>query len=385
MDVTKAYDSINHELLLAKLNKMGIRGVAGKLLESYLCGRKQKVRLSNGVTSQERMVKEGVPQGSALGSILFIAFTNDLPNRVEENGLFLYADDTNLLEHNKEIEVIADRLQRKTKLVIEWHDLNGLKINAEKSALILFMNESSSKKHLGDNFNIQINEVKITPQPHIKYLGLIMDTHLKWNEQINDIIKMLNKSIPMLIKMRNKLSEKNRKLVYNAIIESRISFTIDIWGNANKTLMGMMQRKQNVILRIIFNKKRTENIQGWMKKNKILDVYAMNLNKNTKNVWKKLNSRSLTEIWKLKEKINRYQVDTRNSEVRSLEILRWNTEKAKRSHCRRMIQVANLLEKEGEAKIKPITNRDKNNIYPKEKIRSWWNNQEQEVLISKFW
>lgn len=212
-----------------------------------------------------------------------------------------------------------------------------------------------------------------------------MDTHLKWNEQINDTIKMLNKSIPMLLKMRNKLNEKNRKLIYNALIESRNSFTIDIWGNANKTLMSRMQRKQNVILRIIFNKKRTENIQRWMKKNKILDVYAMNLNKNTKNVWKKLNSRNLTEIWKLKEKINRYQMDTRNSEVRSLEILRWNTEKAKRSHCRRMIQIANLLEKEGETKIKPITNRDKNNIYPKKKIRAWWNNQEQEVLISRFW
>ena len=143
LDLSKAFDTISHDILLYKLNYYGLCGKCYQLLTSYLANRRQFVSV-NGVTSEVKPCNLGVPQGSILGPLLFIIYINDLPLSLEQTGCLLYADDTTLFCGSDDIYSLCNQLTADLNLLSSWLNANRLVLNINKSNFVVF----SLKKYL---------------------------------------------------------------------------------------------------------------------------------------------------------------------------------------------------------------------------------------------
>ena len=174
IDLQKAFDTVNHDILLKKMNHYGFRGKINEWLRSYLCERNQKV-IINGISSESRFIHHGVPQGSVLGPILFLLYINDLHNCIKNSTTFHFADDTNLLNisHNYKKEVNKD-----LKSLVQWLKANKISLNNDKTELIYFHKVNNTIPT--DNM-IKLNGKKLYPSKKIKYLGVYLDETLSSN------------------------------------------------------------------------------------------------------------------------------------------------------------------------------------------------------------
>lgn len=230
-----------------------------------------------------------------------------------------------------------------------------------------------------------VKNEKVIMQDSIKYLGVTIDRHINWKEQSNNILKELNAFIPLIYKIRNKLSKENKKLIYLSMIENKISYSIDIWGAANKTNMKKIQRKQKVILRILYNKGRRDEITELMRENKFLNVYAITLNKLTKIAWRTLRCKEKRDRMNIREIKRDGKPITRKTGQRGVKQEICRTEREKRSVKTRIRKIINQLEEEGQEKIHILSNAEKEEKYPKRDIKTWWNEKVKEDLVSNYW
>ena len=139
LDFSKAFDTVNHKILLEKLYHFGIRDKAYTWLKSYLCDRNQFVSY-NGFKSSERTITCGVPQGSILGPLLFLIYINDLSNNCKFARPFLFADDTNLFHHSKDPQNLQEELNYDLENISEWLKANRLSLNIKKTHYMVFTN-----------------------------------------------------------------------------------------------------------------------------------------------------------------------------------------------------------------------------------------------------
>ena len=178
LDLSKAFDCLNHNILLKKLEKYGIRGLPLKLFQSYLSNR-QQFTIVNGVSSDMMKITCGVPQGSTLGPLLFIIYTNDLPQATKLQ-VRLFADDTNLTasHHNENLleKIVNTELQK----ISNWMKINKLSINYNKTEYIMITNKRRRAK-----FNLKIDNNIINQNTCVKYLGIMIDDSWKWESQIH--------------------------------------------------------------------------------------------------------------------------------------------------------------------------------------------------------
>jgi retron-type reverse transcriptase len=144
LDLSKAFDTINHRILIQKLEHYGIRGVAQLWFQNYLTNRKQIVKY-NQVRSKEMLIQTGVPQGSILGPILFLLYMNDIENCSKQLSFVLFADDTNIFYSNKCIKTINEIMQTEINKVAEWLNVNKLSRNTNKTKFILFRSSNKNQ------------------------------------------------------------------------------------------------------------------------------------------------------------------------------------------------------------------------------------------------
>ena len=179
LDFSKAFDTVNHEILLDKLYHYGVRGCAHKWFSSYLTDRQQFVTY-NGMKSQNQVIKCGVPQGSILGPLLFLIYINDLATVCKNTFPILFADDSNLFISGRDSDLIMKTLNEELKEISLWLKANKLSLNIKKTHFMIF----SSKNKAHPNVYINIDGETISENSKTKFLGVIIDNKLCWKDHI---------------------------------------------------------------------------------------------------------------------------------------------------------------------------------------------------------
>ena len=179
LDYSKAFDVLDHETLLKKLDHYGIRGVALEWFRSYLCNRSQYVTL-NGTYSSSMPIVYGVPQGSILGPLLFVIYINDLPGISDFAKFILYADDANILISGTTLEEIQFKANQLISRLVDWVGANGLSLNLKKTCYMIF----TRKRIDFSGFNLSIDNTVIERKTEARFLGVIVDEKLTWQKHI---------------------------------------------------------------------------------------------------------------------------------------------------------------------------------------------------------
>ena len=245
IDLKKAFDTVNHEILLLKLEHYGIRNAALKWFRSYLTDRKQYVYLS-GVNSEVKSISCGVPQGSVLGPLLFLLYINDLPNISKKLKFFLFADDTNIYFESDNPTDLEKIMNKELGKLFEWLCLNRLSLNISKTNFIIFQSKNKPKV----NVTILINKKAIEEVKCVKYLGVLIDSQLTFRNHIDELTKKISRAIGVLYKLRPYVTTKILTNVYYAIVYPFLLYGIVIWGNASVNLINPIHILQKKFVRM---------------------------------------------------------------------------------------------------------------------------------------
>ena len=197
IDFSKAFDMVDHSILLKKLEHYGIRGLALKWLESYLSDRKQFVSI-NGTDSETLVMDYGVPQGSILGPLLFIIYINDIPEIAQYAKFILYADDANIILTANNIDEINSQLKNLTSDLLKWTEHNGLALNLKKTNYMIF----SRTKNIELPEPLIISETLIEHKREARFLGVIMDESLDWSRHVNAVQSKMSRFVGIMYKMK---------------------------------------------------------------------------------------------------------------------------------------------------------------------------------------
>ena len=245
LDLAKAFDSVDHEILLSKLPKYGIRGNILNFFKSYLTSRSQFVKIGR-TESSALPIKFGVPQGSILGPLLFLLFINDLPN-ASNFFIKLFADDTFLCAQNKDIELLETEVNGELVKVNRWLVANKLTLNIGKSKFMIITN----KKLKSYTPSVKINGKPLKCCDHYKYLGVIFDKNLSWKPHIEYICKKVSKACGSLASLRYCVNIDLLREVYHSLIHSYLRYGILVWGNASESNLQPLKCLVNRAVRIM--------------------------------------------------------------------------------------------------------------------------------------
>ena len=286
VDFQKAFDTVNHKILLYKLSHYGIRGTANKWFTSYLTDRKQFVSI-NGTNSAEANINHGVPQGSVLGPLLFLIYINDLHQCIKNSNTFHFADDTNLLYiPDKKIRNrnLNRRLNIDLKSLNHWLLANKISLNSTKTELIYFRKKNKIIPHL----NIKLNGVKLQPSHAIKYLGLTFDEHLTFNNHINILNAKLKRSNNLIALSRHYVPLNLLKQIYFGQFQSHLMYGCQVWGSKIKPSSQTFVLQKKALRLISFKNKRAHSDplfkeHGIMKLNDLITTNNVTFVHNTLN------------------------------------------------------------------------------------------------------
>ena len=243
-DYSKAFDCVEHNILLSKLKHLGVRGKAYSLIESYLKDRKQRV-FYNGNYSEPISIKYGVPQGSVLGPLLFAIYLNDVLNVCKNLDLSLFADDKAGVISDQCTATVIRALNAELKLLYDWVLANRLSLNMDKTVFMIFSHLPSYNL----NPPVVIGTSYIKQVYHTKYLGVTIDYQLKWNEHINLLSRKLSKICAILYRIRQKLTDDALKLLYYGLVYSKMIYGIVFWGGTWNTHLETIILSQKRIIR----------------------------------------------------------------------------------------------------------------------------------------
>ena len=275
LDLSKAFDTLGHKILLHKLYLSGIRGKAYEWINSYLSNRKQITALpedlnrtnkpkqhfnrlisANGkeVYSTEKNCKCGVPQGSVLGPILFLIYINDLPKNIKIATPLLFADDTNLLFKNKNLENLEMSINQELKIINDWFRANKLSLNANKTKYILFHTKQKAKSITP--INLILSETSIERVQTTKFLGIALNENLSWEPHINTVASKIGYALYHMYRLKHELPTSTLKLLYHGLIHPHLTYGLLTWGSCSITNKQQFERLE------ILQKKAVRMITG---------------------------------------------------------------------------------------------------------------------------
>ena len=239
LDLSKAFDTLDHTILLKKLSYYGIIGNSANLIQSYLTNRQQFVEF-DGVQSTYLPVTTGVPQGSILGPLLFIIYINDLSNATNMFRILMYADDTTLsttLNTTEDTNNITN-INNALKEIDLWLKLNKLSLNIDKSQYMIF----HSKQKRYEKPKIMIEETEIEQVETFNFLGLTIDQHLTWKPHTSKISSKISRAMGIINKLKHFLPLHVKKILYSSLVLPHLNYNLILWGHHSERIFKLQKR-----------------------------------------------------------------------------------------------------------------------------------------------
>ena len=240
-DLSKAFDCLNHDLLIAKFEAYGFNNEALIFIQDYLSNRSQRTKV-NSEYSLYRDIKHGVPQGSILGPLLFNIFLNDIFLFVKDSKITNYADDNTPYATEDSIEKLLETLEKETNILLEWFNFNEMKSNTDKCHLIIVNNQDKS---------IKIGKDVITSETRVKLLGVTIDNKLNFNEHVDNICKKANNKLHALARIAKYLSPEKLRILMKTFIESQFNYCPLTWMFHSRQLNSKINKLHERALRLV--------------------------------------------------------------------------------------------------------------------------------------
>lgn len=245
LDFSKAFDTVNHDILLLKLHHMGIRGSVLGWFRSYLTNRSAYVSLG-GVKSERVDLTMGVPQGSVLGPVLFNLYINDMSKSCGPLNCIHYADDTTLYLSHSSAVVLSSLISDSLKSLECWLQANRLSLNVNKTSYMVISNLCN------DNFSpVFMGNVELNRVLSCKFLGLTIDSNLNFKLHVDNICKRIGRNIGIIYRIRSFVNSNVILCLYFSLIYPFLSYVVPAWGNSNSFNRDRISRLQRRVLRLL--------------------------------------------------------------------------------------------------------------------------------------
>ena len=270
LDLSKAFDTINHKILLHKLDHYGIRGTALNWFMSYLTGRTQQVCYNGVASSNINEINLSVPQGSILGPLLFIIYVNDFPNCLKYGTSLSFADDTSIFISGKTARTLFDKGNDELCNIDNWLVANKLFLNANKTKCVYF--KTANSKTPPSDLNLVIRNIPIERVSSVRVLGTIIHENLSWKEHMLALKSKLRATLGAVIRVKPYLNKHSLLSIYHSLIISRIRYCIINWNHGNSTILHQLQSICNKFIRLTLGISRNEDVLPLMKQHNLLTI-----------------------------------------------------------------------------------------------------------------
>ena len=304
-DLSKAFDCLNHNLLLAKMDAYGFDKSALLFIQDYLNKRKQRTKVNGSYSSWHELIY-GVPQGSILGPLLFNIFINDMFYFIKETKIANYADDNTVYTVDKNIQNLLQTLENETNLILDWFRKNEMKPNDDKCHLIVCNQEKLS---------VTLGNESIDSTDTVELLGITIDKNLNFTEHVSDLCKRGNQKLHALARISKYLKEDKLILIMKTFIRSQFNYCPLVWMFHNRTLNNKINKLHERALRIAY-KDDNSSFQELLDKDNSVTIHHKNLQRLAVEMYKVKNHLSPLPMQALfTEKINQYDLRNKRSWV----------------------------------------------------------------------
>ena len=289
LDLSKAFDTLQHSVIFQKLEKYGLRGPCLEWFKSYLTNRTLQVKCidhqGNIILSDRKRCDFGTPQGSCMGPLLFLIFCNDLHLNLQFLSSIQFADDTTLYISHRNRNYMRFCLTTDLEAIQDWFCANKLTLNLDKTVLLHF--GPGRCKPLD---NIELGNIELKAATSAKFLGLWIDNKLKWKEHVQKLVTKLQSKKALLQRSKNLLTSDAKRILYFAQIQSNLTYGLVIWGTMiTKEDLLKLEKIQNKCVQLIEPRKELSKIY---KDNSILKLQSLVRLENAK-IWHKYYQKTL--------------------------------------------------------------------------------------------
>ena len=289
MDLSKAYDCLPHDLLIAKLDAYVVGIDSLKLLYSYLTERKQRVKIGTSFSTWKSLSK-GVPQGSVLGPLLFNIFINDLFYAIEHSQVCNFADDNTIFASGETLDAVTKCIENDMRNAMSWYKLNEMVANPEKFQLIYF---GLKEDH---DLSIEINGDLIKMSDTVKLFGVTIDSKLRFNEHVKIICQKTNTKVKAFSRVVRYLEPQKASLLYNSFILTNFNYCPLIWMFCGKTINDKVNSVHKRALRVLLNDYNS-SFEELLHRNEEVTIHEKNLQKLILEVYRCMTSGNPSFLW----------------------------------------------------------------------------------------